>query len=74
MDVMIKASAATGYTAAGGTVILGLTTNEFAALGGLIVAVVAFVVNAGMNFWFRREHLKLAQKRAEQGKPAQDEE
>lgn len=74
MDVMIKASAATGYTAAGGTLILGLTTNEFAAIGGLVVTTVAFVANAAMNFWFKHQHLKLARKLAEQGKPAQEEE
>lgn len=52
------------YMAAGGTVILGLTANEVAALGGLLVALLAMVVNAAITWHFKSEHLKLAREKA----------
>ena len=52
------------YMAAGGTVILGLTANEVAALGGLLVAFLAMVVNAAITWHFKSEHLKLASEKA----------
>lgn len=55
------------YMAAGGTVILGLTANEVAALGGLLVAFIAMVVNAAITWHFKSEHLKLSRERAEDG-------
>lgn len=55
------------YMAAGGTVILGLTANEIAALGGLLVAFIAMIVNAAITWHFKSEHLKLARERAEDG-------
>ncbi|WP_041646651.1 HP1 family phage holin [Aromatoleum aromaticum] len=60
-----KASAAITYTAAGSTVILGMTANEFAALGGLAIAGLAFVTNAVITWWYKREHLKIARARAQ---------
>jgi len=65
----IAANKAT-YVASGGAVILGFTANEIAALGGLVVAVLAMLINAGITIYFKRQHLKLAQQRA----VAQDEE
>lgn len=59
-----KISTAVTYTAAGGTVILGFTANEFAALGGLVIATLAYVTNAAITWWFKREHLKLAKAKA----------
>ena len=52
------------YMAAGGTVILGLTANEVAALGGLLVALLAMVVNAAITWHFKSEHLKIAREKA----------
>lgn len=52
------------YMAAGGTVILGLTANEVAALGGLLVAFLAMVVNAAITWHFKYEHLKLSREKA----------
>lgn len=52
------------YATAGGTVLLGLTANEFAAIGGLLVAVLALLVNAGINIYFKRQHLRIARERA----------
>ena len=48
------------YTAAGSTVIFGLAANEVAAIGGLIVAVVAMVIQAVTTWYFKAQHLKLA--------------
>jgi hypothetical protein len=56
------ASAATyggGFTAFVG----GLTANEIAAYGGLLVAVLAYVTNTVMTFYFRWQHLKLERER-----------
>lgn len=52
------------YIASGGAVILGLTANEAAALGGLLVAFLAMVINALMNFYFKSQHLKIAREKA----------
>lgn len=51
------------YGASGGAVILGLSANEAAAIGGLIVAIIALFINAGTNWYFKSQHLKLAKKR-----------
>lgn len=59
------------YFAAGSSVILGLTANEIAALGGLLVAFIAMVVNALMTWYFKSQHLKLARDNA--GKTDDDE-
>lgn len=59
-----KISTAVTYTAAGGTVVLGMTANEFAALGGLAIAGLAFITNAGITWWYKREHLKIARAKA----------
>ena len=53
------------YLAAGGTVILGLTANELAALGGLLVAFLSMIIGAGISFYFKLQHLKIARARAE---------
>lgn len=62
-----KVTTAVTYTAAGGTVILGFTANEFAALGGLAIAVVAFITNTALTLWFKHQHLKLARERTREG-------
>lgn len=46
------------YVSAGGTVYFGLTLNEI----GVIVGIIATIVTLGMNWWFKREHLRIAQK------------
>ena len=52
------------YLAAGSTVILGLTANEIAALGGLVIAFVAMVINAAITWYFKSQHLKLAREKS----------
>lgn len=55
-----KAATAATYGGSTGAVFFGLTANEFAALGGLGIAVVGFLVNV----WFKAQHLKIARQRA----------
>lgn len=38
----------------------GMTANEFAAIGGLVVAVIALVVNTAMSWHFKSKHLEIA--------------
>ena len=52
------------------TLIGGLTATEIAAFGGLALAVLSYLTNAAMTFYFKREHLKIAQQTA---KAAEDE-
>lgn len=40
----------------------GMTTNDVAMIGGLMVGVATFAVNC----YFKREHLKIARRNAEQ--------
>jgi hypothetical protein len=40
--------------ASGGAVFFGLTANEIAALGGLLIAFLSFLV----SIWFKWQHLK----------------
>lgn len=51
------------YAAAGGTLVLGLTANELAALGGLFIAAISMLISAGISFYFKWQHLKLARER-----------
>lgn len=55
---MEKAATAATYTGAGTAVIFGLTANEFAALGGLFIALIGLLV----NIWFKHQHLQIAKK------------
>ena len=59
-DVTKAASVAT-YSGSATAVFFGLTANEFAALGGLAIAVIGLLV----NIWFKMQHLKIARKQAE---------
>lgn len=59
----IAANKAT-YAASGGAVLLGLTANEVAALGGLAVAFLAMLINAGITIYYKAQHLRLARERA----------
>lgn len=42
----------------------GFTATELAAFGGLIVAVLGFMVNSITNWYFKAQHLKLARQNA----------
>lgn len=55
-----KATVITSSTA----IFLGLTANEVAALGGLLLAIVVGIGNLAINWHFKSQHLKLAIRRA----------
>lgn len=44
----------------------GLTMVELAAFGGLIVAILGYVTNTLINWYYKSQHLKLARKNATQ--------
>lgn len=44
------------YGGSGSAVFFGLTANEFAAVGGIVVAVFGLL----LNWWYKHQHLKLA--------------
>lgn len=60
---MEKAATAATYAGASSAVFFGLTANEFAALGGLVIALVGLMV----NIWFKHQHLQIAKKSVTQG-------
>lgn len=55
-----KLSTTATYTASGGAIVFGLNTNEFAAMAGVVIAVLTFLT----NLWFKHQHLKLSQNQA----------
>lgn len=59
----IAANKAT-FVASGASIFLGLTANEIAALGGLVVAILALIINAATNWHFKAQHLKIARAKA----------
>ena len=67
MSVEITKAATTAqYGGSGAAVYFGLTANEIAAFGGLIIAMIGLLV----NIWYKHQHLKIAKEKAK----AQDEE
>ncbi|EAQ66466.1 MAG: phage holin [Marinomonas sp.] len=58
---MEKSTVATAYGASITTTLAGFSMNEWVAMGGLIIGIATFLT----NFWFKREHLKLAQKQVQ---------
>jgi hypothetical protein len=57
-------SAKVTYLASGSAFMFGMTANEVAAVGSLVIALLAFVVNTITNWHFKNEHLKLAKAKA----------
>jgi hypothetical protein len=53
-----KAATTAQYGGSATAVYFGLTANEIAAFGGLIIAVIGLIV----NIWYKHQHLKLAKK------------
>lgn len=56
-----KAASAATYGGSATAVFFGLTANEFAALGGLAIAIIGLLV----NIWFKHQHLKIAREKNE---------
>lgn len=61
--IVVKAANAATYGGSGSAVFFGLTANEFAAIGGLVIAVIGLAVNV----WYKHAHYTLAKRRAETG-------
>lgn len=55
-SVATKAATVATYGGSATAVFFGLTANEFAALGGLCVAIVGLLA----NIWFKYQHLQIA--------------
>ena len=62
--VLQKIANGATYGGSGTAVFFGMTANEVAAIGGLLVAIVGLVVSQCMNWWFKWQHLKLARENA----------
>lgn len=58
------------YASAGGAVVFGLTANELAAYIGAVCAVATFVV----NWYYKRQHLKIIEARVNAPFPSISEE
>ena len=54
--ITTKAATAATYGGSGAAVIFGLTANEFAAISGVVIALVGLLV----NIYFKHQHLKIA--------------
>lgn len=54
--ITAKAASAATYGGSGAAVIFGLTANEFAAISGVVIALVGLLV----NIYFKHQHLKIA--------------
>ena len=52
------------YVGSASAVFFGLTANELAAIGGLILGFVGLVANTAITIYFKSRHLKLAQQQA----------
>ena len=63
----VTGKVAAGAQYGGGSIAFlgGMTANEIAAFGGLAVAVIGFIVNTVVNFWFKHQHLKIAREKAQ---------
>ena len=51
-----KITTTTTYLASGTAIFFGMTASEFAALAGLVLGTLTFLLNA----WFKYQHLELA--------------
>lgn len=51
-----KSASIATYGGSATAVFFGLSANEFAAIGGLCVAIIGLII----NIWFKYQHLKIA--------------
>lgn len=57
---MDKHATVTTYAASSGAVFFGFNANEFAAIAGVLIALITFLV----NLWFKWQHLRIAREKA----------
>lgn len=65
-----RVATATAYTGASVPVFAGLTADQVSALGiigGLLLGFLTFAGNMLISWWFKSQHLKLAQAKAARG-------
>jgi hypothetical protein len=55
-NIVIKTANTATYGGSVTAVIFGLNANEFAALGGLAIGVIALIIGT----WYKHQHLKIA--------------
>jgi hypothetical protein len=55
------------YAGSASAVFFGLTANELAAVGGLIIGAIGLIANTVITVYFKYRHLELAQKQASSG-------
>jgi len=58
---VVKVATTAQYGGSGAAVYFGLTANEIAAFGGLIIAIIGLAV----NIWYKHQNLKIAKQKAE---------
>ena len=61
------ATTAATYTASGSAIIFGLSANEFAAIAGVCIALLTFV----LNWYYKHQQIKLICKRLKNNLPTQ---
>ena len=61
------ATTAATYTASGSAVIFGLSANEFAAIAGVCIALLTFV----LNWYYKHQQIKLICERLKNNLPTQ---
>ena len=62
-----KVAQTTTFAGSASAVFFGLTANELAAIGGLILGFVGLVANTAITVYFKSRHLKLAEQQARAG-------
>lgn len=62
-----KVSQTATYAGSASAVFFGLTANELAAVGGLILGFIGLVANTAITIYFKAKHLKLAEQQARAG-------
>jgi hypothetical protein len=62
MQQIAAVSEKVGYAGAGGAFLFGLSAAEFAAIAGLIVAVLGMLISNSINWYYKHKAHKLLEK------------
>ena len=65
--IAAKVAQTATYAGSASAVFFGLTANELAAVGGLILGFIGLVANTAITIYFKAKHLKLAEQQARAG-------